>query len=63
MQLPGLYAAVIPGYAGSLLDVGLQQGVFQETGQGQLADVARRSIDLIGRFFRPDDGLMEFAES
>jgi len=63
MQLPGLYAVVIPGYVGSPLDIGLLQGVLQEVMQGQLADVACRSIDLIDHFSRPEDGFKEFAES
>ena len=57
-----LYAVAVLGYAGSPVDIGLLQGVVQETGPGPLADVARRSIDLINRFSRPEDGFTEFAE-
>lgn len=59
--LARLYVAAIPGYASSPVDIGLLQGVLQEAGQGQLADVVRRSIDLIDRYFRPDDRFTEFA--
>ena len=59
-----LYAAAILGYAGSPADVGLLQSVLQmteqEAEQGQLADVTRRSIDLIDRFSRPDNGFTDF---
>ena len=57
-----LYAAAILGYAGGPVDIDLLQAVLQEAGQGELADVARRSIDLINRFFEPGDGFTEFAE-
>lgn len=57
-----LYAAAIPGYAGSPVDVEILQAVVQEEGPGQLADVAGRSIDLIRSFSRPADGFTEFAE-
>ena len=56
-----LYAAAIPGYAGSPVDVEILQAVVQEEGPGQLADVAGRSIDLIRSFSRPADGFTEFA--
>lgn len=59
--LARLYVAAIPGYASSPVDIGLLQGVLQEAGQGQLADVVRRSIDLIDRYSRPDDRFTEFA--
>jgi HEAT repeat protein len=54
-----MYAAAILGYAGSPADIELLQSVVQ----GQLADVARRSIDLINSFSRPADGFTEFAET
>ena len=56
-----LYAAAILGYAGSPMDIELLQDVVQKSGQGQLADVAGRSIDLINSFSRPEDGFIEFA--
>jgi HEAT repeat protein len=54
-----VYAVAILGYAGSPADIELLQSVVQ----GQLADVARRSIDLINSFSRPADGFTEFAET
>ena len=57
-----LYVAAILGYAGGPVDVGLLQAVLQEAGQGELADVARRSIGLINSFSEPEDGFTEFAE-
>ena len=56
-----LYAAAIPGYAGSPVDVEILQAVVQEEGPGQLADVAGRSIDLRCSFSRLADGFTEFA--
>ena len=53
-----VYAGAILGYAGSPEDIEL----LQEAGQGELAAVARRSIDLINRFSRLEDGFTEFAE-
>jgi len=55
------YAAAILGYAGSPVDIELLQGVEQVAGQGPLADVARRSIELINSGYRPEDGFTEFA--
>jgi len=57
-----LYAAAILGYAGGPVDIDLLQAVLQEAGQGELADVARRSIDLINIFSRSEDGFTEFVE-
>jgi len=56
-----LYAAAILGYTGSPVDIELLQRVVQEAGQGQSADVARRSIELINSFSRLEDGFTEFA--
>jgi HEAT repeat protein len=55
------YAVAVLGYVGSSVDIDLLQVVVQEAGQGQLADVADRSIDLINRFSRPEGGFTEFA--
>ena len=55
------YAAAVLGYTGSPVDIELLQRVVQEAGQGQLTDVADRSIDLINSFSRPEDGFTEFA--
>ena len=55
-----LYAAAILGYAGSLADIPLLQAVAGEGQSSSLADTARRSIDLIERFSRPDDGFTDF---
>ena len=56
-----LYPAAILGYAGSPVDIKLLQRVMREAGQGQPADVAGRSIDLINSFSRSEDGFTEFA--
>jgi HEAT repeat protein len=57
-----LYTTAILGYVGSPVDVELLQSMVQEAGQGQLADVAGRSSDLLRSFSRPADGFTEFAE-
>jgi HEAT repeat protein len=55
-----LYAVAILGYIGSLAELPLLQAVAGEGQSDSLADTARRSIDLIGRFSRPDDGFTDF---
>ena len=56
-----LYATAILGYTGKPADISLLLAMEQQTGQSALADVARRSIDLINSFSRPAGGFTEFA--
>ena len=56
-----LYVAAILGYAGKREDVDMLQQLVNSQGQGRLASVAQRSIELIYSFIKPDDGFTDFA--
>ncbi|MEN8106793.1 MAG: HEAT repeat domain-containing protein [Pseudomonadota bacterium] len=56
-----LYVVAILGYSGKLRDISLLQAITDKATDKKLANVARRSIELIHSFSRPQGGLIEFA--
>jgi len=59
----GSYATAILGYAGGLEEISLLQGLVLKNVAGVQTDVARRSIELIESFTRPQPGLIDLAKS
>ena len=58
-----LYAVASLGYAGSSVEIPLLASVVNDSDNDALANVARRSIELIDRFSRPNAGLSNLPAS
>jgi len=57
-----IYVAAILGYAGRREDIEILEPFARVQEPGELASVARRSIELINSFMKPDDGFIEYAQ-
>ena len=57
------YVAAILGYAGNREDIEILRRFALTQGPGELASVALRSVELINRFMKPDDGFIDYAQS